>query len=68
MTVCFLFFDSTAELLHKHITAVSLTEGDEELAVASALVRRQSEDARHVISIWRLFLLKQRERGGKKKV
>ena len=34
------------------------TESYEELPVASALVRWQREDTRHVISIWRLFLLK----------
>lgn len=49
---------------HKHVVTVSLTESYEELAVTSSLVRRQGEDARHVISIWRLFLLKQRELGG----
>lgn len=34
-----------------------LTESYEELPVASALVWRQRENTRHVISIWRFFLL-----------
>ena len=35
-----------------------VAEGDEELAVAFPLVGRQGEDAGHVVSIWRLFLLR----------
>lgn len=37
-----------------------LTEGDEELPVAATLVRRQSEDAGHVVPVWRFFLLETR--------
>lgn len=46
---------------HTHTHTVSLTEGDEELAVASALVGRQREDTRHVVPIRRLFLLKEQK-------
>lgn len=40
---------------------VTLTESYEELPVASALIRRQCENTRHVVSVWRLFLLKKKK-------
>jgi len=42
-----------------------LTKGDEELPVASALVRRQRENTRHVVPVWRLLLLQDKTRGAK---
>lgn len=35
-----------------------LTERDKELPIAAALVRWQGQDAGHVVSIWRLLLLR----------